>query len=55
MANTLNRISKVMGESFKIHSQALVGHEDDVVTRSSASTPTMPSQGMVDLEMENPF
>lgn len=44
-----------MGESFKIHSQALVGHEDDIVARSVISSPTMSSQGMVDLEMESNF
>ncbi|KAI4160388.1 MAG: hypothetical protein LQ342_005799 [Letrouitia transgressa] len=48
-------ISKVMGESFKIHSQALIGHEDDIVTRSVISSPTMSPQDMVDLEMESNF
>ena len=38
-----------MGESFKLHSQALVGYEDALASGSSATTPTMSSQG-VDLD-----
>ncbi len=52
------RISKLMGDSFKIYSQALVGHEDDLGQRPSpgTSTPTMSSQGVVEsLEMESTF
>ncbi|MCJ1259066.1 hypothetical protein MMC24_006901 [Lignoscripta atroalba] len=45
-------ITKLMGESFKLHSQALVGYEDALVSGSSASTPTMSSQGVQGLEME---
>ncbi|KAI4142683.1 MAG: hypothetical protein LQ341_003140 [Variospora aurantia] len=51
-------ISKVMGDSFKIYSEALVGHEDDLGTRTtpSASTPTMSSQGVVEsMELETVF
>jgi hypothetical protein len=33
-----------MGESFRLHSQALVGYEDDIES-SHASTPSMISQG----------
>lgn len=43
-----------MGESFKLHSQALVGYEDAVASGTSASTPTMSSQG-VDLDMDTTF
>ena len=43
-----------MGESFKLHSQALVGYEDAMGSGSSATTPTMSSQG-VDLETEAAF
>lgn len=43
-----------MGESFKLHAQALVGYEDAVNSGSSATTPTMSSQG-VELEMEASF
>lgn len=51
-------ISKVMGDSFKIYAEALVGHEDDLGTRTtpSASTPTMSSQGVVDsMDLETVF
>jgi hypothetical protein len=34
-----------MGESFRLHSQALVGYVDDVAASSSVSTPSMTSQG----------
>lgn len=43
-----------MGESFKLHSQALVGYEDAIASGTSASTPTMSSQG-VDLDMDTTF
>ncbi|MCJ1339707.1 hypothetical protein MMC09_004997 [Bachmanniomyces sp. S44760] len=46
-------ITKLMGESFKLHSQALVGYEDAIASNTSASTPTMSSQGVQgQLEME---
>ena len=38
-----------MGESFKLHAEALSGYED---AEDSASTPTMSSQGGVDLGMD---
>lgn len=44
-----------MGESFKLHSQALVGYEDAVASGSGATTPTSSSAGGVDLEMEGGF
>ncbi|KAF6222088.1 hypothetical protein HO133_001174 [Letharia lupina] len=47
-------ITKLMGESFKLHSQALAGYEDAVASGTSASTPTMSSQG-VDLDMDTTF
>ena len=53
-ANNYNRITKLMGESFKLHSQALSGYEDAVNSGSSGSTPTMSSQG-VDLDMDTYF
>ena len=43
-----------MGESFKLHSQALVGYEDAVASGSGGTTPTMSSQG-VDLDMDASF
>ena len=53
-ANCDYRITKLMGESFKLHSQALVGYEDAVASGASTSTPTMSSQG-VDLDMDTAF
>lgn len=41
-----------MGESFKLHAQALVGYEEAVASGTSVSTPTMSSQGIDPLEME---
>ncbi|KAG5914320.1 hypothetical protein E4U42_000545 [Claviceps africana] len=38
-------ITRLMGESFKLHSQALVGYVDDIEASSDASTPSMTSQG----------
>lgn len=43
------RITKLMGDSFRLHSQALVGYEDDMET-SDVSTPSMISQGMDDAD-----
>ncbi|KAH8801577.1 fungal-specific transcription factor domain-containing protein [Xylogone sp. PMI_703] len=43
-------ITKLMGESFKLHSQALVGYEDDIEASSAVSTPSMISQGADDNE-----
>jgi hypothetical protein len=39
-----------MGESFRLHSQALVGYEDDIEASSDVSTPSMISQGADDNE-----
>jgi hypothetical protein len=38
-------ITRLMGQSFKLHSQALVGYVDDREASSNASTPSMISQG----------
>jgi len=38
-------ITKLMGESFRFHAQALVGYEDDIEA-SEVSTPSMTSQGV---------
>ncbi|KAM3527736.1 hypothetical protein NHJ13051_002774 [Beauveria bassiana] len=38
-------ITRLMGESFKLHSQALVGYVDDREASSNVSTPSMISQG----------
>ena len=45
-------ITKLMGESFKLHSQALVGYEDAVPSQSGTTTPTMSSHVPPELEME---
>jgi len=34
-------ITKMMGSSFRLHSQALVGYEDDIEASSNISTPSM--------------
>lgn len=38
-------ITRLMGESFKLHAQALVGYVDDPEASSNPSTPSMTSQG----------
>ncbi|CAK7269253.1 hypothetical protein SEPCBS119000_003475 [Sporothrix epigloea] len=38
-------ITRLMGESFRLHSQALVGYVDDIEASSGATTPSMTSQG----------
>jgi len=38
-------ITRLMGESFQLHSQALIGFVDDVEASSNVSTPSMISQG----------
>jgi len=40
-------ITKLMGDAFRLHSQALVGYEDDIEA-SDVSTPSMISQGIDD-------
>lgn len=44
-ANVFCSITRLMGESFKLHSQALVGYVDDPEASSNVSTPSMTSQG----------
>lgn len=38
-------ITRLMGESFKLLSQSLVGYVDDIEASSNVSTPSMTSQG----------
>ncbi|KAF2198073.1 hypothetical protein GQ43DRAFT_434595 [Delitschia confertaspora ATCC 74209] len=45
-------ITKLMGEAFKLHSQALVGYEDAMSSRSGSATPSMAAGGMQVLEMQ---
>ncbi len=47
---THSRITKLMGESFKLHAESLCGYEN---AEDSASTPSLSSQGGVDLGMDN--
>jgi hypothetical protein len=53
-ADWMRRITKLMGESFKLHSQALSGYDDALASGSSATTPTMSSQE-VELDMDTTF
>lgn len=40
-----------MGESFKLHAQALVGYEDEILDDSGAGMDTtMPGQGLMTVE-----
>ncbi|KAI9824999.1 MAG: hypothetical protein M1819_000628 [Sarea resinae] len=48
-------ITKLMGESFKLHAQALVGYEDAIASGSGASTPSMCLQGVGELAMETSY
>ncbi|KAF2734081.1 hypothetical protein EJ04DRAFT_251834 [Polyplosphaeria fusca] len=45
-------ITKLMGEAFKLHSQALVGYEDAMSSRSGSATPSMAPGGVQVLEMQ---
>merc|ERR1712137_410573 len=45
-------ITKLMGEAFKRHSQALVGYEDAMSSRSGSATPSMAAGGVQVLEMQ---
>ena len=45
-ANTSHRITKLMGQSFKLHAQSLTGYEDAAMSQSQAhSLPAMTSHG----------
>jgi len=46
---TIYSITRIMGDSFRLHAQALVGYEDDIEA-SDVSTPSMISQGADDNE-----
>lgn len=45
-------ITKLMGEAFKLHSQALVGYEDAMSSRSGSATPSMAAGGVQVMEMQ---
>lgn len=56
VANYTNSINKLIGESFKLHAQALSGYEDALASNNgaSASTPTMSPLG-VEPELETAY
>lgn len=39
-----------MGESFKLHSQALVGYEDAILSGAESPLQPMPTQGLTPME-----
>jgi hypothetical protein len=41
-STNLYRISKTMGESFKLHAQALIGYVDEINADGLGAMPTMP-------------
>lgn len=44
VANDMTSITKLMGEAFKLHSQALIGYEDAMSSRSGSPTPSIAAQ-----------
>ncbi len=44
-----------MGEAFKLHSQALVGYEDTLSSRSGSATPSITSHSVQALEMQEAY
>jgi len=48
---TSRSITKLMGEAFKLHSQALVGYEDAMSSRSGSASPLAAGSVQV-LEMQ---
>ena len=51
---TRDSITKLMGEAFKLHSQALVGYEDAMSTHSGSPTPSM-APHVQPLEMQTAY
>jgi hypothetical protein len=48
--SSIDRISKTMGESFKLHAQALVGYEGELLTDPATGMDTRPGQGLMTVE-----
>ena len=48
----VHSITKLMGEAFKLHSQALVGYEDAMSERSGSASPSIAAGGVQVLEMQ---
>ena len=40
ITDIVTSITKLMGESFKLHAQALIGYEDAMMAEHNAGTPT---------------
>ena len=51
---TATSVTKLMGEAFKLHSQALVGYEDATSSHSGSPPPTLP-QPLQALEMQTAY
>jgi hypothetical protein len=49
---TYFRITKLMGEAFKIHAQALVAYDDPAAAQSGSPSPTLPNSHLRALEMQ---
>ena len=47
---TFASISKTMGESFKHHSQALIGYVDEIDMEAVASMPPVADQNLISME-----
>ena len=45
-ANLRHRITKLMGESFKLHAQALVGYDDSQLASKDQPLQPMPTKGL---------
>ena len=54
---TMNRITKVIGESFKIHAQALSGYEDSLTSPNDENhvTPPLDARRVEALEMQTAY
>lgn len=49
-ANVFASISKTMGESFKLHAQALVGYIDELPVDPVTGMPQVPDQTLMGME-----
>jgi hypothetical protein len=49
------RITKLMGEAFKLHSQALVGYEDAMSEHSGSPSPGMATRHVPVLDMQTAY
>jgi hypothetical protein len=49
---TVYRITKLMGEAFKIHAQALIGYDDPSSARSGSPETSIPPHNIRPLELQ---